>query len=179
MAPPTSRRSTGSRAAGSESTTAAPGPTGRRRTGKPSASSAHSWAAGPTARSIALAESAQLPLTAGFGTTTIGGDTRPSATNPRSAEPTCSGLTPSAHPQRGCLPQVVLEPADVRVRGGRIQLGKFKKGSGRNVLPFFFNDTATTEIYTLSLHDALPISRRLRTAVPGAAGRRHRSRAAA
>src|SRR3990172_13424170 len=28
---------------------------------------------------------------------------------------------------------------------------------------FFFNDTATTEIYTLSLHDALPIyARRLR-----------------
>src|SRR5438552_18847927 len=32
-----------------------------------------------------------------------------------------------------------------------------------NLLPlhflfFFFNDTATTEIYTLSLHDALPIS---------------------
>src|SRR6476661_2850419 len=26
---------------------------------------------------------------------------------------------------------------------------------------FFFNDTATTEIYTLSLHDALPISYRL------------------
>src|SRR3712207_9017220 len=25
---------------------------------------------------------------------------------------------------------------------------------------FFFNDTATTEIYTLSLHDALPISRK-------------------
>src|SRR5256885_15888052 len=25
-------------------------------------------------------------------------------------------------------------------------------------LIFFFNDTATTEIYTLSLHDALPIS---------------------
>src|SRR5256885_13850628 len=38
---------------------------------------------------------------------------------------------------------------------------------------FFFNDTATTEIYTLSLHDALPIS-----ACPGQrqrlrAGRRH------
>src|SRR2546425_9506654 len=30
---------------------------------------------------------------------------------------------------------------------------------------FFFNDTATTEIYTLSLHDALPIS-------PRCAGRR-------
>src|SRR5258708_26562915 len=27
---------------------------------------------------------------------------------------------------------------------------------------FFFNDTATTEIYTLSLHDALPISTRRR-----------------
>src|SRR5258708_9138270 len=26
---------------------------------------------------------------------------------------------------------------------------------------FFFNDTATTEIYTLSLHDALPISAEL------------------
>src|SRR3712207_9419707 len=26
------------------------------------------------------------------------------------------------------------------------------------ILCFFFNDTATTEIYTLSLHDALPIS---------------------
>src|SRR5256885_12770775 len=28
---------------------------------------------------------------------------------------------------------------------------------------FFFNDTATTEIYTLSLHDALPISARPRS----------------
>src|SRR2546422_10179748 len=28
------------------------------------------------------------------------------------------------------------------------------------LLSFFFNDTATTEIYTLSLHDALPIYRR-------------------
>src|SRR5256885_6795910 len=28
---------------------------------------------------------------------------------------------------------------------------------------FFFNDTATTEIYTLSLHDALPISLASRT----------------
>src|SRR6266540_1411352 len=30
------------------------------------------------------------------------------------------------------------------------------------VMCFFFNDTATTEIYTLSLHDALPISHRPR-----------------
>src|SRR2546429_5909913 len=40
---------------------------------------------------------------------------------------------------------------------------------------FFFNDTATTEIYTLSLHDALPISRgRRRTMRP--AGRAPRAR---
>src|SRR2546430_11010385 len=32
---------------------------------------------------------------------------------------------------------------------------------------FFFNDTATTEIYTLSLHDALPISKS-KSANPGA-----------
>src|SRR3989442_10906669 len=33
---------------------------------------------------------------------------------------------------------------------------------------FFFNDTATTEIYTLSLHDALPIS--IAQPVPGRGG---------
>src|SRR3712207_7487261 len=31
-------------------------------------------------------------------------------------------------------------------------------GGRRSGTRFFFNDTATTEIYTLSLHDALPIS---------------------
>src|SRR2546429_6410267 len=31
---------------------------------------------------------------------------------------------------------------------------------------FFFNDTATTEIYTLSLHDALPISSPSRSSSP-------------
>src|SRR3712207_7953483 len=44
---------------------------------------------------------------------------------------------------------------------------------------FFFNDTATTEIYTLSLHDALPIylcgrvlrfARRARAPRPGSGG---------
>src|SRR5687768_17901860 len=38
---------------------------------------------------------------------------------------------------------------------------------------FFFNDTATTEIYTLSLHDALPISlSRIPSAGDGPAGAR-------
>src|SRR2546425_6708625 len=45
---------------------------------------------------------------------------------------------------------------------------------------FFFNDTATTEIYTLSLHDALPIFRPLargsvRVRHPHRAGRGERS----
>src|SRR2546430_10235634 len=35
------------------------------------------------------------------------------------------------------------------------------------LIVFFFNDTATTEIYTLSLHDALPISRRSRAPSDG------------
>src|SRR6266700_3560865 len=34
--------------------------------------------------------------------------------------------------------------------------GVFASAS-KHVISFFFNDTATTEIYTLSLHDALPI----------------------
>src|SRR6201987_4764903 len=37
------------------------------------------------------------------------------------------------------------------------------------LLFFFFNDTATTEIYTLSLHDALPICRACRPRRSGAA----------
>src|SRR5258705_6024482 len=37
---------------------------------------------------------------------------------------------------------------------------------------FFFNDTATTEIYTLSLHDALPISAFLAANHLGAGRRR-------
>src|SRR5256885_11004758 len=42
-----------------------------------------------------------------------------------------------------------------------------------NMILFFFNDTATTEIYTLSLHDALPICQdrqRLLGQVHGPAG---------
>src|SRR5258707_3836626 len=42
---------------------------------------------------------------------------------------------------------------------------------------FFFNDTATTEIYTLSLHDALPISESDRTAYTAAYARPGRTRA--
>ena len=49
-------------------------------------------------------------------------------------------------------------------------LGRDGDGSVRSdvvvaSLFFFFNDTATTEIYTLSLHDALPISKNVRVLV--------------
>src|SRR3712207_9470072 len=46
-------------------------------------------------------------------------------------------------------------------------------------LCFLFNDTATTEIYTLSLHDALPISggpRRCAAALPAGEPRDWRAR---
>src|SRR2546427_5085317 len=41
---------------------------------------------------------------------------------------------------------------------------------------FFFNDTATTEIYTLSLHDALPISLHGEIKLPGMANHFYRER---
>src|SRR6266571_403180 len=47
----------------------------------------------------------------------------------------------------------------VEALGGRLELRAVfsDRDVGIDVSNFFFNDTATTEIYTLSLHDALPI----------------------
>src|SRR5256885_12988822 len=45
----------------------------------------------------------------------------------------------------------------------------------RSARRFFFNDTATTEIYTLSLHDALPISLACRVHAQGRRRARHQS----
>src|SRR2546430_17244852 len=44
------------------------------------------------------------------------------------------------------------------------------------IVSFFFNDTATTEIYTLSLHDALPICTAAGRSRFPTAYRRHRLR---
>src|SRR5574343_92759 len=44
----------------------------------------------------------------------------------------------------------------------KIYIIKYKQKKKKKKNFFFFNDTATTEIYTLSLHDALPISLLLR-----------------
>src|SRR3972149_6199108 len=58
-------------------------------------------------------------------------------------------------------------PAHVDVgRSARGRVAKPRRDEGDDLVPpalraddpRFFNDTATTEIYTLSLHDALPIS---------------------
>src|SRR3712207_9097566 len=51
-----------------------------------------------------------------------------------------------------------------------------RSGRGDLHLFFFFNDTATTEIYTLSLHDALPICELRRPSVPVARAARVRVR---
>src|ERR1035441_5443674 len=49
-------------------------------------------------------------------------------------------------------------PAGPRRRPSSGSPRRARASSSARRLCFFFNDTATTEIYTLSLHDALPIS---------------------
>jgi transposase len=84
---------TRSAAVRSVSATSAADPTDHRPMAKPNASSAPSSTAGPTAPSTEQATNAPTHLTPGSGTTTIDADTQPSATNARSAEPSCSGPT--------------------------------------------------------------------------------------
>src|SRR2546430_1340815 len=73
-----------------------------------------------------------------------------------------AGLAGLAETCRGC--------EIVSVCGGGLYAPRYPQGAGGGrgqrlnpvtvknpIASFFFNDTATTEIYTLSLHDALPI----------------------
>ena len=53
----------------------------------------------------------------------------------------------------------------------RIDKLRMERGCMGVKVVFFFNDTATTEIYTLSLHDALPISAAIGRDCGGSAGR--------
>src|SRR2546425_12056405 len=46
-------------------------------------------------------------------------------------------------------------------------MSRYRSRSSLSLFFFFFNDTAPTEIYTLSLHDALPISRHHRAQAGG------------
>src|SRR3954464_10137801 len=52
---------------------------------------------------------------------------------------------------------LILSPTRVALKGRRTA----RTALLAHLRLFFFNDTATTEIYTLSLHDALPICTRL------------------
>src|SRR5271165_4907542 len=65
--------------------------------------------------------------------------------------------------KKGGRLQPLCEDDDAEQKGGHRDAGKARSalcdgGSQHCNFCFFFNDTATTEIYTLSLHDALPIS---------------------
>src|ERR1051325_2119185 len=74
----------------------------------------------------------------------------------RGIAPALRGVAGSAIPERGVC-RYAIRP------GG---LDAFSICELVGDLNVFFNDTATTEIYTLSLHDALPISQRRRHARP-------------
>src|SRR3989337_2671109 len=66
-------------------------------------------------------------------------------------------------------PPVQAGPRAAAPSGGRLHAGRDILHPSGRVLPvvfFFFNDTATTEIYTLSLHDALPIWEFRRSCTP-------------
>src|SRR5215216_2318547 len=67
-----------------------------------------------------------------------------------------SGLHPAIHPPAGDSRHGALTPRTADLIAG---LRRRPPPSRRCSVRFFFNDTATTEIYTLSLHDALPICR--------------------
>src|ERR1043166_8889659 len=64
--------------------------------------------------------------------------------------------------------QLVAEPVEVLAEHrSEEHTSELQSRFGISYGVFFFNDTATTEIYTLSLHDALPISARPYPSVRG------------
>src|SRR2546421_277509 len=78
-------------------------------------------------------------------------------TFPKTRHVALSGLEQGAEAKSAGSETILLSLPGARVGRGHV----LTPATIRNPLPaFFFNDTATTEIYTLSLHDALPISRR-------------------
>jgi hypothetical protein len=153
MSPPCTR----SPAAGWVSAIAARAPTGHRPTARQSASFAPCSLAGPTVRSTAQAKNGQRRLTAGSGTTTIDADTQPSVTNPRSAGPTCSGLTArraSGGPSLSCWTALSVYEASSR-RYRRSHIFRAERRGERQ--PFVGQDNAAR---TGSIHSLGP-NRRL------------------
>src|SRR3989338_7111071 len=69
-----------------------------------------------------------------------------------------SGASLGDHTRRTCLGDRSTDPTFGRPdRRDRKSTRLNSSHSSISYAVFFFNDTATTEIYTLSLHDALPI----------------------
>src|SRR3989441_76827 len=66
-----------------------------------------------------------------------------------------SCVTASLFSPASCIPQLAGSATPCSATVSLTATGSAVAGS---TVVFFFNDTATTEIYTLSLHDALPIS---------------------
>src|ERR1022692_2781931 len=69
-----------------------------------------------------------------------------------------SSSSPRAHSRALAEPsRNVIDSARTLTRVSKFLTSPAIPRQGTVVFFFFFNDTATTEIYTLSLHDALPI----------------------
>src|SRR2546428_496817 len=121
-------------------------------------------------RSFAFAAGNTCPTGAGSvapgASCTISISFTPAATGARTATVTITDDAPGS-PQSvslagmGIAPAVTLAPTNLAFGTQRLSTTSPAQtvtltNSGTATL-FFFNDTATTEIYTLSLHDALPI----------------------
>src|SRR6266542_1449866 len=76
---------------------------------------------------------------------------RVNLTVPREADPVVSGIAVAG------LGNEELFPVLWNCRIKSVLANRMLQRTPAHYDPFFFNDTATTEIYTLSLHDALPI----------------------
>src|SRR2546425_654498 len=68
-----------------------------------------------------------------------------------------SGVTASLFSPASCSPQLACSATPCSATVSLTATGSAVAGSTVVTIIFFFNDTATTEIYSLSLHDALPI----------------------
>ena len=118
------------------------------------------WAYGAIYRS---SPNGPQPLTAGSGTTTIDDDTQHSATNPRSAEPTCSGPTSS----RGLVWRRPREQPSDRARreGVAEQPPLDERGTTQVLAPTSVSSTILST--TILLEQTFDVGDELREALPG------------
>src|SRR6266498_3396060 len=103
----------------------------------------------PTGRARSTSSPPGTPLCGTAGVTS----------GPRTSLLSTATTSPRGVASRSCSPCATWfsSPAPLRRAGDRPELAAALRQRLDGVL-FFFNDTATTAIYTLSLHDALPLS---------------------